>query len=234
MRRDMPTATKFRFDTPFDAEPPSRPETPAPEPVPEKVLTDADLAAAREQAFAAGREAGLADATAAAEQARADALSRLAQQLDDIVPRHADALSACRNDAVEIARAMVRKIISADHTSAVAGVEHMIASFMPRLLDEPRIVVRVNDALLDLLQDKMPSLADACGYRGAVILLSEPEMALADCRVEWADGGAERDTEALWCEIDASIEAFLAEAKDDRSPPLTEDQDLIAEEKPNG
>jgi flagellar assembly protein FliH len=35
-------------------------------------------------------------------------------------------------------------------------------------------------------------------------------MNAADCRVEWADGGAERDSEWMWSQIEGVVQRFLS------------------------
>lgn len=243
----MASITKFGFDTDFDIEPmPVEPPTVEPvpvEPAPVKLLTEQDLAAAREEGFAAGREAGLADATAAAQSQLAEAESALADQIGALGPGYQDTLAACRRDAIDIAKAIVRKTVAAGESdTAMAGIEQMIMRFLPGLLDEPRIVVRINDTLLDALQERVQSLAESCGFGGGIILLSEPGLALPDCRIEWADGGAEKDSGALWREIDAMIETSLAAAKGtgaEAEPPVAQDvqidsNELKSEEKPDG
>ncbi len=242
----MASMTKFEFDTDFDIEPmpvEPLPVEQAPEPAPVKLLTEQDLATAREEGFAAGREAGLADATAAAQSQLAEALSALAGQIGALGPGYQDTLAACRRDAIGIAKAIVRKTVAAGESdAALAGIEQMITRFLPGLLDEPRIVVRINDTLLDALQERVQPLAESCGFGGGIILLSEPGLALPDCRIEWADGGAEKDSGALWREIDAAIETCLAAAKGtgaDAGPPVAQDaqidsDELKSEEKPDG
>lgn len=248
----MATVTKFGFNTDFDIEPmpveaptvESRPVESQPvEPAPVKLLTEQDLAAAREEGFAAGREAGLADATTAAQGRLAEAQSALASQIGALGPGYQDTLAACRRDAIAIAKAIVRKTVTAGESdAALAGIEKMITRFLPGLLDEPRIVVRVNDALLDALQENVRPLAESCGFGGGIILLSDPDLALPDCRIEWADGGAKKDSGALWREIDAVIETGLTAAKENRAdaaPPIAQEaqidnDELTSEEKPDG
>jgi flagellar assembly protein FliH len=42
------------------------------------------------------------------------------------------------------------------------------------------------------------------GFEGRLVVLAEPDIGFGDCRVEWADGGLNRDR--------ARIEAAIAEA----------------------
>ncbi len=239
----MATMTKFGFDTQFDIEPPPVEAAPEPAPPPVPLLTEHDLSTAREEGFTAGREAGLADAQAAAQEQLAEALSAIAAQIGALAPGFQDTLAACRADAIRIAAAIARKTVAAtERHGALASIEQMIASFLPRLLDEPRIVVRVNDALLDTLQERIQPLVESCGYTGGIILLAEPGLALPDCRIEWADGGAEKESGALWRQIDGAIENYLETLKgpdDDTPDSLPRNQHIDtdetkSEEKPDG
>ena len=68
--------------------------------------------------------------------------------------------------------------------------------------DEPRIVVRVADDLLDALRDRLSQVARAAGFQGKIVLLSDDTLQDSAVRLEWADGGAERDPAQTWREID--------------------------------
>jgi flagellar assembly protein FliH len=67
------------------------------------------------------------------------------------------------------------------------------------------VVVRVPDAYYDALDAEIPALAKRSGFEGKVVLLSEPSLQPGDLRVEWADGGAEREVASLAAEIDAVL-----------------------------
>ena len=77
---------------------------------------------------------------------------------------------------------------------------------------EPRIVVRVPDALVDALKPRIDRAAERAGYPGRVILLGDPAMSDAQSRIEWADGGVERDPARVWAEIDAVLQRHVAGA----------------------
>src|SRR3546814_7302027 len=48
------------------------------------------------------------------------------------------------------------------------------------------------------------------GFEGKLVFLADERLKTGDLRVEWADGGAERNQKALWQEIDAVIARVLA------------------------
>jgi hypothetical protein len=93
-------------------------------------------------------------------------------------------------------------------------VKGLITGCLDMVADEPRIVVRVSEALIDALAEDVDQLAARGGFQGTVVLLGEADLNGADCRVEWADGGAERDVEALLQKVDAAVGRYCANLTD--------------------
>ncbi len=86
-----------------------------------------------------------------------------------------------------------------------AEIEALVVRCLSEALDEPRIVLRVGDAVFDAIQSRLATMTEANGYAGKLVLIADPALADGDVRVEWADGGAERDTRRLMAEIDAIL-----------------------------
>jgi flagellar assembly protein FliH len=80
---------------------------------------------------------------------------------------------------------------------------------LSELHDEPRLVVRVADALLDPLNESLQAARSSAGFEGKIVLLADDSVANGDIRIEWADGGAERDSTRLWREIDEIVARAL-------------------------
>lgn len=207
----MGTITKFEFDTAFDdgdlvVESVERAEEKPPEPV----FSEAELAAAGDEGFAKGREAGLAEATRSIENTLAHALSAIADKMTEMGAAQADAWAACQDHALAVSVAITRKTVSASmQEAAIENIEKMISDTLPRLVEEPRVVIRVADEILDLLKERIQMVATDVGFAGQVILLAEPGLAGPDCHIEWADGGTEYDTERLWQEIENAVGGYL-------------------------
>jgi flagellar assembly protein FliH len=68
----------------------------------------------------------------------------------------------------------------------------------------PHIAVRVNDNLYAATREKLDEIARSRGFEGRLVVLAEQDMAPGDCRIEWADGGINRNQ--------ASVEAAIGEA----------------------
>ena len=87
----------------------------------------------------------------------------------------------------------------------MAEIEAVIRDCLARLRDEVRIVIRVADAVLDAVNERVTALAATAGFEGKIVLIAQEDLQVGDVHVEWADGGAERDSESLWREIDAVV-----------------------------
>lgn len=211
----MAAVRKFLFERSFDVEEEVA-EPAAPEPEPEVVVptfSEEEINAARAQAFAQGREQGLAEAAAATEQAILQALAVIDQRLAELLHLAANSHAAATDDAVAVAVGIVRKLFPAlSAQGALAEVERTVVEAMRLVLDQPRLAVYVNEAIQPALAERIEALSAEAAYRGQVEVKPDPALPPGDCRVEWSDGGAQRDTAALWRAIDAILERNLAGA----------------------
>ena len=90
----------------------------------------------------------------------------------------------------------------------------MLSTVIAELIDEPRMVIRVADEDLDALSERIDTIAARRGFAGKIVLLAETSVAPGDCRIEWADGGVERDSARLWHDIDLAVARLLGEGHD--------------------
>ena len=80
------------------------------------------------------------------------------------------------------------------------------------------MVIRVADEILDPLKERIQKIATDAGFAGQVILLAEQGLTGPDCHMEWADGGAEYDTERLWQDIENAVGGYLDGGPDRPEP----------------
>src|SRR3546814_15720654 len=73
------------------------------------------------------------------------------------------------------------------------------------MIEEPRLVLRVSDGILDLIKPRIDVLTMRSGFAGRVVILAEDGMVDGDCRIEWADGGVERSAARLSTEIEGAV-----------------------------
>jgi flagellar assembly protein FliH len=198
----MAAISKFLFETSFEAQ---RAGEAPPAPV-RRSFTPAELEAARGEGHAQGVAAGQAAALASLEARGADALGAIAGKLAALLKDAAAAEQARTQEMVAAMTTIARKLIPGlAERHGLAEIEALLLDCLGRLHDEPRVVVRINDALLDALKERLDALATGIGFTGRIIVIADPAIAAGDARIEWADGGAERDSARAWADIDGLI-----------------------------
>ena len=196
----MATAEKFTFNNVFELTDDAAAESGAVRYT--QVYSREELDAARDE----GMCAGAAQERTTSERLGAEALTAISERLPLIAQQQATALEAYAKEATAVALAIARKV--APHLmrqQPEVEVEGMIADCLQQVLDEPRVVVRVSDALLDGLKERIDEIAAGCSFAGNIVLLADASLTGSNCTVEWADGGAERDTDAIWAQIESRI-----------------------------
>ncbi len=191
---------RYLFETSFDAEALAAQEEPA-----EPTFTAAELDAARQAAHAEGEAAGRQDAVNGIEKQLLNGLGRLVEQMTALSADQARYQDGLTEHSVELALKALRKMFPAiAQRDGLIEIESVLADCLREARAEPRIVVRVAEALVAPLQERVDSLAAAAGHEGTIAVMADPELGPADCRVEWAEGGAERVVQELWREFEAA------------------------------
>lgn len=200
----MTATNRFLFETRFDA------GTPAPVPV-RKSFTPAELEAAKTAAHQAGVAAGRAAAQKEIEAKLAAAADSLAKGLERALGDFAQRSAAQGQEATMAAAEMIRRLFPAfSERQEFVEFEALLSECLIRVADEPRIVLRLPDGLIEAFKPRLDALLARSSYPGRVILLGDPALRDGQSRIEWADGGVERDTPRIWVEIDQALQRYLA------------------------
>lgn len=214
----MNAARKFLFDIDFA----NGGDGPAAEPAITLTEHAAKLAEAEAEAERKGYAAAQNDASVESGRRMADALERIAAGL-----RLAnDALHAIETrlecEAVEVAVAVARKLAPAlVAREPFAEISALAGDCFRQLIAAPHIAVRVNDALYATAKDKLEDIVRANSFDGRLVVLAEPDVAIGDCRIEWADGGINRDSAAAAAAIDAAVAAYINARRSSAAEELT-------------
>ncbi len=210
----MSAARKFLFETRFDApRPVARPPEPEEENLEEEeeeaapTFSDEDMAEARQEGFNAGKDEGIREAAEATERQIADTLAAIGGRMTALFEAQEKAAEALHVNGIAVIQALARKVLPEMSARQGTGeIERLARSVLERLRTEPRIVFTVHDSLAERLGEQLPAQAASLGCTGGIEVIGDAAVAPGDCRIEWADGGAERNTAALMAEIGDIIE----------------------------
>lgn len=222
----MSAPHKFLFDRSFDQPdgPRDKSRKPAPPPPPpEPTFSRTELEAARAAGAASGRAAGLAEAAQSIEARAAGALSSLALGLKVILASRQRFADDAERGAIEALRAALAKAAPALCRKApLVEIEAMVADCLREAYDEPRVVLRIADGLFEAMRERLDAVVAASGFPGKIVLLADDTLGPEDARLEWAEGGAERDTRRLMHDIDGALARALDSIPAPRTSPPEE------------
>lgn len=202
----MPAPAKFLFNADFTPYTANATELPIP-----PAEHAAKLAEAEANGYRKGFAAAAAEAAAEGPRRNAAALERIAAAVEQLTGSLAAVEAKLEAEAIEVAVAVARKLagelISREPMAEVAALardcfRHLVAA--------PHVVVRVNDALHEFARDQIEKIARERGFEGRLVVLAEPDIAVGDCRIEWADGGRIRDRAAIDATIGDLVGRYLA------------------------
>ncbi|GGE60187.1 FliH/SctL family protein [Niveispirillum cyanobacteriorum] len=229
----MATIQKFLFEKDFEdgfggaakaVAPPPEPEPelpPAPPPPPppptfsvEQLQQQVKMAKdqARTAALAEGIQQGRQQAEVEAQQELSNALRSVENCLKQLVTVQNAQAQMRQENTARIALAIMRKLWPGlVERQGLAEIEVVIAAFMEELVEEPKLVFRVNERWFDELRGRIDDMALRHGFAGQVTVLADPKLSQMDVKVDWAAGGAEREVGRLWTEIERIAGDVLAD-----------------------
>ncbi len=203
----MSAPAKFLFDVDFATGTGGKPAEPS------ITLTEhaAKVAAAESAAHRRGYGDAQSDAGVESNRRMADALERIALNLGQAI----DALRAIETrlecEAVEVAVAVARKLAPAlIAQEPFAEISALAGDCFRELVSSPHIAVRVNDALYAATREKLDDIVRVRNFSGRLVVLAESDIAMGDCRIEWADGGIRRDRAITEAAINDAVASYVS------------------------
>ncbi len=170
----------------------------------------AKLKEAEAAAFTRGFDQGATEARAEAEKRSAAIIERIATAMN-VLDKQLEAVEAkFETEAVEVAVAVAKKLApELLAQEPFAEIAALAVDCFRNLVKCPHVVVRVNDALHETARDKLDEIIRRCSPDTRLVVLAEPEIAVGDCRIEWADGGIDRDSAAIAAAIDEAVARYI-------------------------
>jgi flagellar assembly protein FliH len=205
---------RFTFDRAFPETPDRRVPIEKKEPTitvaEHETLVAMAAASARQDGFLAGRAEG--DDAANAHLARAMdqvamALEQLRFDLDGI---QAQASAEAIRFGHEVGLRLAGRLMD---DAPMALIEDAARRIFEDLRGQPHVAVRVADSLMEAAREKMQAVAREKGFEGRLIVMGEPETAVGDVRIEWADGGIVRDRAGAELRMAEAVARALASGR---------------------
>jgi flagellar assembly protein FliH len=166
---------------------------------------------AEAQAHRKGFAAGQAQAQGEAAQRATAALARIADSLERLDRALTGIETRLETEAVEVAVAVAAKLApQLIAREPFAEISALATECFHQLVTTPHIVVRIGADIYEAAKIKLEEIARARGFEGRLVVTPDPAMAPGDCRIEWADGGVNRDHAATLAAIDDVVGRYVA------------------------
>ena len=197
----MTAKAKYLFDEDFGAEKPTI----------TMVEHERRRADAESQAYRAGFSAGHAKAQDEATQHIAITLALLADNFERLEQTLTGIEARVETEAVEVAVAVASKLapelIAREPMAEIAALatgcfRHLVAS--------PHVTVRVGAEVFDAARARLEEIARARGFEGRLVVNADATLRPGDCRIEWAEGGINRDEAATGAAIEDAVSRYVA------------------------
>lgn len=166
---------------------------------------------AEAQAHRKGFAAGQAQARGEAEQKIAAALTVIAEGFARLDNALTGIETRLETEAVEVAVAVAAKLApELIAREPFAEISALANDCFHQLVIAPHIVVRVGNDVFDQAHEQLTALAQSRGIEGRLVVLADETMKPGDCKIEWADGGVNRDQAATLSAIDDVVGRYVA------------------------
>lgn len=112
------------------------------------------------------------------------------------------------NQALEIARAAIVKLIPViEKENAINLVNDFLDKNFKNFKNEAKLAFYFNPEIIPQVQENIARLANIHDFEGKIALHKDVSLAVSDCRIEWENGGVERSGAKMLEKIDNILDA---------------------------
>lgn len=221
----MTEPVKFTFDQAFDGGAKSRYDL-------ELERIQQESIRSQQEMHVKGQEAGRQEALEGIEAATNTAMDQLVQSAQQLFQQEHHLRSSMKQEMVQLAYAIASKLSPALlQQHPLAEIEALIEDCMATAFKEPRLVVRVAESITESIGGHIDKMKAATNFQGDVVLIGEAGLGPHDCRVEWPDGGTERNQADIQREIENAVQRFvMSETENAMAENSQEQQDTLPDD----
>lgn len=169
--------------------------------------------AALETARAEGFHSGLDQARREGEQQLGSLLAQLVRHGERLLTQQDERLAEIEAQAAQLAVATARSLAGAALADKpLAQLLGAARECLAHARHAPHLVIRVHESLVEAVEGKLSGLARETGFAGRIVVLGEPDIAIGDGRLEWADGGIAIERTELDEAVDKAVRAVFGPA----------------------
>ena len=179
------------------------------EPEPEVItFSEEEVAEKVKEAEKKAYERGLKAAQESIEQSQKELLESINNKLIALIANTMKAEETAEQEAFVLARAVVDKLVpglNEEHAAEI--VNKFIADNFNSFKNESKLSFYIHPDIISYAQETIAKLANSYDFEGKIALHKDASLEKADCRIEWENGGVERNS----AELGERVKNLLAE-----------------------
>jgi len=169
-------------------------------------FSEEELETAKKIAFENGRQAGLDEANIAISNQTISNLQIMTAQLAVLHDKQELANETHAAKLAQITGEILSKLLPYyAHTNGAQEIQTFIRDCISPILDDSRVVIHLSTEAKDHLEAQLIQISEEAGFEGRLLIIGDPAMELSDAKVDWDGGGAERNWDDIWVDINEAI-----------------------------
>ncbi|MBV6632149.1 MAG: hypothetical protein KI792_03840 [Alphaproteobacteria bacterium] len=182
-----------------------------PPPPPPPGITREELQRARQEAFAEGMAAGLAHAETDGQDRAALALQHIAKIADHLLATDQLAQASAERQIIDGVMAVAEKLAPMLHEDGrIKEIGRFARETLQAHADERELLIAVPTGTAPRIKSELRSVMESRGLTDRVKIVEDESLGPADCRMNWADGGANRMLDRIWSAVENAAGQALA------------------------
>ncbi len=198
---------------------PAEPEAPPPPPT----FSEADMKTAERDGFQKGFFEGTKEGhqQAQSEQSAINAQiaalnSNFASSMTPILRHYQQFVIGMQQEMPKVAMAIAQKVAGAAISeNAAALVGDIAARACETMVGEAKLTITAHESLGDALEKNLQQLAARLPEHTEIIIMRDPNIPLADCRIDWKLGSMNHSIADLWTRVEKAVGDITALAARD-------------------
>lgn len=174
---------------------------------PPPMFSEGELGSARQQAFAQGKQEGVKEMEESLAKHTAKILEKISQDIQILFAAETEREKRYEREAVTLSLAIFHRLFPVYQEKF--GFEELkgeLETVLRKQEGQKQIIVHVAPAAVDGLKAHIANAKSNVNF----IFEGDETMAIGACRLNWTDGGAVRDSEAMAAQIETAIKDLLA------------------------
>ena len=166
-----------------------------------------ELEAARAAAFEEGRQQGIQETQESLDAQILAAMQTITGQLAVLHDRQALANETISSQMARIAGDIIERLLP-EYVKRHGDDEilALVRECLEPLEDAGRVMIHVPEDGKEVMVEKLQQAAQESGFEGRLLVKGDPVLGPSDVRIDWGQGGTERNMDEIWQSINEAID----------------------------